>query len=611
MVTQQPPDLILLDIMMPGMNGFEVAAKIKSNAATKNIPVIMITALTDQNSRMLGLSAGAEDFLTKPVNRAELCVRVRNLSRLKTYGDDKTEQAALLDLTQDAIFVRDMRHRIVFWSRGAEVMYGWSNAEAIGENVYKLLRTEYSQPIEHIEARVIAEGRWQGEAIHHRRDGTRLTVASRWALERDAAGEPVRILTIANDITDHKRAETELLSLTQRLSLATAVAKVGVWEWDLGSDIVTTDATMSEIYGFAPGAAVTYKTWSEAVYPEDVRAVDAMIRKGIRQKGEISVEYRITRPDGSIRNLSSAARVVLDDRARGRRLIGVNMDVTEQKQAEETLELVRQDEMRYKAEFLSHVSHELRSPLTAIKQFTTLLLRGLAGELNKEQREFQEIVLRNIRQLQSMIDDLLEVTRLETGKFAVRQERVSVVNAITDTINTLEGTARVKGVTISYDVPPDLLSAYADPTRLRQVLIILLDNAIKFTPDGGDVAFLARPMPGEPQSLLLEVSDTGIGISAATTEKIFERLFQVSERTQTSRKGLGLGLYICKELVTRQGGRIWAKRRTQKGSTFSFTLPVYSGSIAPALVLDGASEVERRAMNPVAGVRARFPQASS
>ena len=186
MVAQQPPDLILLDIMMPGMDGYQVAAKIKGNLATKNIPVIMVTALDDRNARMLGLSAGAEDFLTKPVDRAELCVRVRNLLRLKAYGDyyDKysqmlegevvsrtadlvertkqaavlTEQAALLDLAQDAIVVRDMHGRILFWNRGAEVMYGWLSKEALGRNTYELLRTEFSEPTEEIEADAPARG---------------------------------------------------------------------------------------------------------------------------------------------------------------------------------------------------------------------------------------------------------------------------------------------------------------------------------------------------------------------------------------------------------------------------------------------------------------------
>jgi PAS domain S-box-containing protein len=243
---------------------------------------------------------------------------------------------------------------------------------------------------------------------------------------------------------------------------------------------------------------------------------------------------------------------------------------------EEALEQLRQDQMRFKDEFLSHVSHELRSPLTAIKQFTTILLGGLAGELNKEQREYQQIVLKNIRQLQAMIDDLLEVTRLETGKLTVEPERVSVMIAVTDTFNTLKGSARAKGVTLSYDLAPNLPSVHADPTRLRQILIILLDNAIKFTPEGGSVAIKALILPQDTRLLLLEVSDTGVGINPEITENIFERLYQVSERTEGSRKGLGLGLYICKELVMRQGGTIWAKRRPQKGSTFSFTLPVFS-----------------------------------
>jgi len=496
LVATQQPDLVLLDVMMPDMDGHQVAARLKSDPVTRNIPIIMITALDDRTARMIGLRAGAEDFLTKPVDRAELSVRVRNLLRLKNYGAyfDKysqtlevevasrtaalvertktleqqsailAEQAALLDLAQDAIVVQDMDGRIVFWSRGAEVMYGWPAKEALGKNASELLRTEYSEPPERIEATLLIQGRWEGEAIHHNSDGRRLMVASRRAVQRDADGAPVRVLTLNNDITERKQADSQLQLLTER--------------------------------------------------------------------------------DES-----------------------------------------RKDQMRFKDEFLSHVSHELRSPLTAIKQFTTILLGGLAGELNDEQRQYQQIVLKNIRQLQSMIDDLLEVTRLETGKLNVEPECVSVLDAVTDTFNTLQVTARARGVTLSYDLPPDLPSAYADQTRLRQILIILLDNAIKFSLDGGAVRVQARLLQSDSRFLSFEVSDTGCGISSEMTERIFDRLYQISEPTQSSRRGLGLGLHICKELVTRQGGTIRVKPQTQKGSTLSFTVPVFSldNLLAPLL----------------------------
>jgi signal transduction histidine kinase len=233
-----------------------------------------------------------------------------------------------------------------------------------------------------------------------------------------------------------------------------------------------------------------------------------------------------------------------------------------------------EDQMRFKDQFLSHVSHELRSPLTAIKQFTTILLGGLAGTLNAEQREYQEIVLKNVEQLQSMIDDLLEVTRLETGKLTVDLESVSVADAVSDAVHTLQVTALAKGVTVSSDVPRDLPNAQADPTRLRQILINLLDNALKFTPTGGAAGIHAGLSPQDSQFLLLEVSDTGCGVNPEMAERIFDRLYQASEYTQPSRKGMGLGLYICKELVTRQGGNIWVTSRLPKGSVFSFTLPV-------------------------------------
>jgi signal transduction histidine kinase len=239
-------------------------------------------------------------------------------------------------------------------------------------------------------------------------------------------------------------------------------------------------------------------------------------------------------------------------------------------------ELIRTHQMQFKDEFLSHVSHELRSPLTAIYQFTTIISDKLAGETSEQQNEYLQIILRNVRQLQSMIDDLLEVTRAQAGKLSIELQRVSVSEAIIYTVHTLQGAAGVKGITLSFTPTAHLASAYADPTRLRQILIILLDNAIKFTPDGGAVKVEARVFEKDPGFLIIEVSDTGCGVSVEMSERIFEHLYQITDPGQAGRKGLGLGLYISKELVARQGGKIWVSSELEKGSHFFFTVPIFS-----------------------------------
>jgi signal transduction histidine kinase len=259
-------------------------------------------------------------------------------------------------------------------------------------------------------------------------------------------------------------------------------------------------------------------------------------------------------------------------------------------------DLIRTHQMQFKDEFLSHVSHELRSPLTAIYQFVTILLDKLAGELNPEQHEYLEIVLRNVKQLQAMIHDLLEVTRVQAGKLSIEVQCASVSDAVVYAVNTLEGTAAAKGITLSSEMECRLPPVCADPTRIRQILIILLDNAIKFTPPNGAVKVQARRIEEDPNLVVLEVSDSGCGISPDMTERIFERLFQTPDPASAGRKGLGLGLYICKELVTRQGGQIWARSAPGQGSVFSVTLPVFSlaGMIAPIF------KTERRRESPVA-----------
>ena len=245
----------------------------------------------------------------------------------------------------------------------------------------------------------------------------------------------------------------------------------------------------------------------------------------------------------------------------------------------------RQQQLKIKDQFLSHVSHELRSPLAVIHQFVTILLDRLGGDLSPEQNEYLEIILRNVNQLRKMIEDLLEVTRAETGKLSLHPQLTPLDELITETLGALRIAAAGKRITLSESVPDDLPLAYADPNRFRQVLMNLIDNAIKFTPQDGSITVHAELFPQDPHFIQVAVADTGCGISEEDCHKIFDSMYQVKDSAPLSRKGLGLGLFISKELVSRHGGQIWVESEKDKGSTFFFTLPIFSlpQQLAPIL----------------------------
>lgn len=253
------------------------------------------------------------------------------------------EQAALLDLAHDAIVVHDMQDRIVFWNRGAEIMYGWPATQALDKTVSQLLKPELREAADTVNAQLLQHGHWEGDVTYQRRNGTKLLVNTHWTLQRNQDGTPVRIFGIYRDITERSQAASELQSLTERLSLATAVAKVGVWDWDLASNNLTWDGTMFEIYGAPFVATVPYEKWLRAIHPDDLPTVENNLWQIITNKGHGFTEYRIVRSDGAVRHVSLAARVVLNDDGAAIRVIGVNMDVTERKEAEEAL---RQSEAR-------------------------------------------------------------------------------------------------------------------------------------------------------------------------------------------------------------------------------------------------------------------------
>ena len=245
----------------------------------------------------------------------------------------------------------------------------------------------------------------------------------------------------------------------------------------------------------------------------------------------------------------------------------------ERQQLASELEETRRQQLEMKEQFLSHVSHELRSPLTAVYGFVTIVLDGLAGGLTPEQREYLEIGLKNIRQLQRMVDDLLDAARAEGGTLLVELEPTDLRPLIEETIASFGKTADDKDLRLISELPAALPEVYADPARVREVLINLIDNAIKFTPSGGRITVAAESSEEEPGFVQVCVADTGSGISPEGIEKIFERFHQESDGHK-ARRSLGLGLYICKQLIASQGGRVWVQSETGRGSTFFFTLPL-------------------------------------
>lgn len=253
------------------------------------------------------------------------------------------------------------------------------------------------------------------------------------------------------------------------------------------------------------------------------------------------------------------AAPVLGADGRPRGVVTVLRDVTAQKELE-----------KMKSNFLSVISHELKTPLHSIKGFVDIILMGKTGEINELQRDFLSTVKDQTGQLQTLIQDLLEFSRLESGQLKLRPEVVDLGELVTKAIGKLAPVAEEAGVELVSTVPTPSVLIEADPMRLEQVLSNLCDNAIKFTPAGGRVTI---DYVNHGPEVEVSVSDTGIGIPEQELPRIFDRFYQVDASSTRRYRGTGLGLTICKHIVERHGGRLWVESIQGQGSTFRFTLP--------------------------------------
>ena len=225
---------------------------------------------------------------------------------------------------------------------------------------------------------------------------------------------------------------------------------------------------------------------------------------------------------------------------------------------------------RHKSEFLAHMSHELRTPLNAIIGFSEALVERMFGELNAKQDEYLKDIFASGRHLLSLINDILDLSKIEAGKMELELARFDLPAAIENALILVKGRAANHSIALGLEVDHRLREFVADERKLKQVLVNLLSNAVKFTPEGGRVEVRAA---SANRGVEISVSDTGIGIAAEDHELIFEEFRQVGSDYARKREGTGLGLSLTKRLVELHGGRIWVKSEVGKGSTFSFTLP--------------------------------------
>jgi PAS domain S-box-containing protein len=225
---------------------------------------------------------------------------------------------------------------------------------------------------------------------------------------------------------------------------------------------------------------------------------------------------------------------------------------------------------RMKDEFVSLVSHELRTPLTSIKGYVDLLLDGDAGDVSEEQREFLDIVKSNSDRLVMLVNDLLDVSRIEAGRINLRLRPVDIAESINEVASSLQPLLEQKGQSLKLEVPGDLPQVTADPDRLAQILTNLLSNAHKYTLEGGAVTVRAAATDG---AVRVDVTDTGVGMTSEELDKLFTKFFRAQHPATQKISGTGLGLTITRSLVERQGGRIWVSSEPAKGSTFSFSVP--------------------------------------
>jgi len=367
---------------------------------------------------------------------------------------------------------------------------------------------------------------------------------------------------IERDMQEIDDSKQEFEQLAQRFSVATQAARVGIWDYDIVANILLWDEIMFSLYGISPESFLgAYEAWQAGLHPEDASRGDAEIAAAIAGTKPFDTSFRVLWPTGEIRWIRAVAMIQRDQQGAPLRMIGTNWDITEQKQAELA-----------KSEFVSTVSHELRTPLTSISGSLELIMSGAMGQFSVQMKGMLDIAHRNALTLSRLINDLLDFEKIEAGKLHLELQQQALQPLLEQAVESTRAFGERLHVGFHLDAPSDPIAVQVDGNRLQQVLVNLLSNAAKFSPEGGQVEISVSKTA---TSVRIAVTDHGPGIPDEFRSRIFQRFSQADSSDTRKQGGSGLGLAISKELIESMNGQIGFTSKVGEGSCFYLELPIY------------------------------------
>ncbi|WP_224095185.1 PAS domain S-box protein [Nostoc sp. MS1] len=514
-------------------------------------PVLLsATPLYDAENHITGFLGIGSDITARKATEAAL-------------RESEDRYATLAQTAPVGIFRNDASGRCIFVNERACNLIGSPPEDVLGEGWVKSLHPDDRQRIvTECNQAVKQNTPFQAEYRFLHANNSTIWVISQAIPERGTNGEVIGYIGTMTDISDRKRTEEELLHLSQALESAVE----GISQLDTQGRYLKVNPAYAKITGYEPEEMVGMN-WEVTVHPDDQEKMVTAYQQMLKN-GKVEIEARAMRKDGTAFDKQV---VMVKAYNQQQECIGhycFMKDISDRREVE-----------RLKDEFVSVVSHELRTPLTSISGALDLLASGVLPAGSEDAQRMLNIAANNTDRLVRLINDILDIERIESGKIQITPQACNAADLMTQSVEVIEEMAELAGVKIS--MSPVSANLWADPDRIIQVLTNLLSNAIKFSSPGSTVWLNAEIESGKDNisnvpHILFKVKDQGRGVPADKLESIFERFGQVDASDSRQKGGTGLGLAICRSILQHHGGQIWAESSLGEGSTFFFTLPTFA-----------------------------------